>query len=150
MRPPSMFDASTRERFQRRIDRLSPDGERQWGRMSVNQMVCHLSDQLRLALGELPTRPRAGLLRLAPFRRFAIDYMPWPRGRIKGPREAFTTQPVAFQSDISSLRALLERFGSRGGQQEWPKHPLFGTMSGPLWARLTCKHFDHHLRQFGV
>ena len=53
MPPPSMFHDATRERFQRRIDRLTPDSERQWGKMSVDQMVCHLSDQLRLALGEL-------------------------------------------------------------------------------------------------
>jgi hypothetical protein len=149
MPPPSMFHAATRERFQRRIDRLTPGSERQWGKMSVDQMVCHLSDQLRLALGELSARPVAGPMRFAPIRRFAIDYLPWPHGT-KGPRETFSSQPVGLQSDISKLRALVERFGSRGVQREWPDHPLFGRMSGPLWGRLTCKHFDHHLRQFGA
>jgi uncharacterized protein DUF1569 len=144
-----MFHAATRERFQRRIDRLTTDSQRQWGKMSVDQMVCHLSDQLRLGLGELSARPVPGLFRFAPLRRFAVDYMPWPHGT-KGPRESFTTRPVGLKSDISTLHALLERFGSRGQQRDWPEHPLFGTMSGPLWARLTCKHFDHHLRQFGV
>jgi hypothetical protein len=144
-----MFDPSTRQRFQRRIDGLASDSQRQWGKMSVNQMVCHLSDQLRLALGELSGRPVPGPMRFAPIRRVAIDYLPWPHGA-KSPRESFTTQPVGLQSDISSLRTLLERFGSRESQRDWPEHPLFGTMSGPLWARLTCKHFDHHLRQSGV
>ena len=54
---PSMFVADTRERFQRRIDRLKPDSERKWGTISASQMVCHLSDQLRLSLGELSGRP---------------------------------------------------------------------------------------------
>ena len=149
MPPPSMFYTATRELFQGRIDRLTPDSQRRWGTMSVEQMVCHLSDQLRLALGVLSARPMAGPLRFAPLRRFAIDYMPWPHG-IKGPRESFTTRPAELKSDIARLHAQLEQFGSRGAQRDWPEHPLFGTMSGPLWARLTCKHFDHHLRQFGV
>jgi hypothetical protein len=144
-----MFETPTRERFQRRIDRLSSDSQRQWGSLSVDQMVCHLSDQLRLALGELSGRPIPGLVRYAPFRQLVIDYVPWPHGS-KGPPESFTTRPVKLKSDVARLHALLELFGSRGDQREWPEHPLFGSMSGPLWARLTSKHFDHHLRQFGV
>ena len=149
MRPPSIFDSVIRERFQSRIDRLTTDSQRQWGTLSVDQMVCHLSDQLRLGLGELSGRPVPGLFRFPPFNRLAIDYIPWPHGA-KGPREAFTTKPVALQSDIARLHTLLELFGSREDQREWPNHPLFGRLSGPLWARLTSKHFDHHLRQFGV
>ena len=146
---PSMFDSPTRERFQRRIDRLTADSTGQWGKLSVDQMVCHLSDQLRLALGEISARPMAGPFRYAPLRWFAIDVMPWPHGT-KGPPESFTTSPANWERDVSTLHALLELFGSRGDQREWPEHPLFGTMSGPLWARLTCKHFNHHLRQFGA
>lgn len=146
---PSMFDYSTREQFLRRIRKLTPQSQRRWGTMSPDKMVCHLSDQLRLALGELAARPIAGPMRLAPFRWFAIDVMPWPHG-IKGPRESFTTQPLNWDRDVSTLRSLLEQFAARAGQSEWPEHPMFGRMSGSLWGRLTCKHFDHHLRQFGV
>jgi hypothetical protein len=149
MRPPSMFNAGIREMFQGRIDRLTPDSQRQWGKLTVDQMVCHLSDQLRLALGELTGRPVPGLFRVTPFNRLIIDYLPWPHGS-KGPPESFTTRPVALKSDMARLHALLELFGAREDQRDWPEHPLFGTLSGPLWARLTCKHFDHHLRQFSV
>jgi len=146
---PSMFVADTRERFQRRIDRLKPDSERKWGTISASQMVCHLSDQLRLSLGELSGRPMRGPLRYGPMRWFVINIMPWPHGS-KGPREAFTTKPTSWESDVQTLRELLDRFGSSGKQSEWPDHPLFGRMTATSWARLTCKHFDHHFRQFGV
>ena len=146
---PSMFDHPTRERFLRRIRKLTPQSQRRWGTMSSDKMVCHLSDQLRLALGELAARPIAGPMRFAPFRWFAIDVMPWPHG-VTGPRESFTTQPLNWDRDVSTLRSLLEQFAARADQREWPEHPMFGRMSGPLWGRLTCKHFDHHLRQFGV
>ena len=63
---PSMFDAVTRQRFRRRIDKLTPQSERRWGTMSSQKMVCHLGDQLRLALGELDARAMPGPMRYAP------------------------------------------------------------------------------------
>src|SRR5262245_51678877 len=147
---PSMFDANVREGFQQRIQRLTPDAARRWGRLTVDRMVCHLSDQLRIALGELSAQPQPGLLRYPPFKQLAIDVIPWPKGRIQGPPEAFTTKPEQWARDVERLRTLLEAFGARGAQRVWPRHPQFGAMTGPLWSRLTCRHFDHHLRQFDV
>ena len=113
-------------------------------------MVCHLSDQVRLALGELPTRRGTGPMAFPPIRWLVIDVMPrWPHGT-KGPPEAFKTTPASWERDIAGLRSLLERFAKRTDQRDWPDHPLFGRMTRSLWGRLTCKHFDHHLRQFGT
>lgn len=89
--PSSMFDPSERARFQERIRSLHPDAQRRWGRMTSAQMVCHLIDQLRIALGELPARPISGALRYPPFKQIVINVLPWPKGRIQGPPEAFTT-----------------------------------------------------------
>jgi hypothetical protein len=90
-----MFDSSVRSAFQRRIAALRPDAQRRWGLMTAPQMVCHLSDQIRIALGHLPTQPVAGPLRYPPMKQIVIDVLPWPKGRIEGPPEAFsTTRPV--------------------------------------------------------
>jgi hypothetical protein len=118
--------------------------------MTAPQMVCHLSDQLRIALGQLPTRPVAGPLRYTPMKQVVIDVLPWPKGRIQGPPEAFTAAPDQWPHDVATLLALLEDFGARGRQRTWAPHPNFGCMSGGLWGRLTYRHFDHHLTQFGV
>ena len=147
---PVMFDADVREVFQRRIRALRPDAQRRWGRMTAPQMVCHLADQLRIALGQIPTQPSAGPLRYTPMKQLVIDVLPWPKGRIQGPPEAFTSSPDEWERDVATLLALLDAFGACGGQPTWAPHPSFGRMSGPLWGRLTCRHFDHHLTQFGV
>ena len=146
---PSMFDPATRLRIQRRIDRLTPQSERRWGTLSPERMICHLSDQVRIALGELPTRRGSGPMSFPPIRWLVIDVMPWPHGT-KGPAEAFSTQPDEWRRDVATLNALLERFATHAGQRDWPDHPLFGRMTAARWGRLACKHFDHHLRQFGV
>jgi hypothetical protein len=146
---PSMFDDDTRGQFQRRIETLTPQAQRRWGKRSPHQIVCHLADQLRMALGDIPTKPIAGPLRYSPIKQLAIGPLPWPRGA-KSPPESWTTNPVEWKRDVTTLRQLLERFATRSAQTEWPDHPLFGSMSRDLWGRLTCKHFDHHLRQFGA
>jgi hypothetical protein len=147
---PSMFNADIRAGFNRRIKNLRPDAQRQWGRMNAPQMVCHLADQLRMALGEIQARSIPGPLRYPLIKQLVIDVLPWPKGRIQGPPEAFTSSPVDWNRDVQTLLRLLEQFGEQGAREKWPPHPNFGRLSGPLWSRLTCRHFDHHLRQFGV
>ena len=36
----------------RRLEQLQPDSQRRWGRMTTQQMVCHLSDGLRMYMKE--------------------------------------------------------------------------------------------------
>ena len=146
---PSMFDSATRAEFQKRLASLTPNARRQWGRMSPHQALCHLGDQLRIALGDIPTKPIGGPLRYTPFKEFVIGPMPWPHG-VKSAPETWTTRPAEWERDMTTLRELLERFGSSASQEQWPDHPRFGRMSRDLWGRLTCKHFNHHLRQFSA
>ena len=145
----SMFNRDTRDRFRKRVYQLTPAHERRWGTMSSQKMICHLGDQLRLALGEIDGKPMPGPMHYAPMRWLAIYVIPWPHG-FKGPPETFTTRSGEWEKDLTALDSLLEEFAARKGQRKWPDHPVFGKMSGPSWAALTCKHFDHHLRQFGV
>jgi hypothetical protein len=146
---PSMFDSATRAQFQRRIASLTPSSARRWGRMSPQQMVCHLSDQVRVALGDIPTTPMRGPMRYWPLKQIVIGPLPWPHGA-KSPPETWTTKPGEFERDKATLRELLDRLGSRSTQTEWPDHPLFGKMTRQLWGELTCKHVNHHLTQFGA
>lgn len=147
---PTMFDESCRRRMQERLRRLAPDSRRQWGRMTAPQMVAHLTDQMRHCLGDIPVEARPGLLRLPPVRFASIYLIPWPKGRIKGPPEAFVSEPADWKSDVEQLSALLERFAGRDQKGAWPAHALFGPMSGRDWGVFVHKHFDHHFRQFSV
>jgi hypothetical protein len=48
------------------------------------------------------------------------------------------------------LRHLLHAAAARGAAAEWATHPAFGAISGKDYGTLIYRHFDHHLRQFGV
>ncbi len=145
----TMFDEATRREVIARIRGLTPDTPRRWGRMTAPRMVAHLTDQMTHCLGDVPCRPVPGILRWALLRHAAIYWIPWPKGRLQGPPDAFVTEPGVWESDVARLVSLLERFGAGDPAGAWPDHALFGPMRGSDWGFFCYKHFDHHLRQFG-
>lgn len=117
--------------------------------MTAGQMVAHLRDQMSHCLGDRPCAPVPSLLRFPLLRHAAIYWMPWPKGRIKGPPDAFVTQPGTWDADVEDLLQLVARFGAREPGGSWPNHAFFGPMTAADWGFFCYKHFDHHLRQFG-
>ena len=113
-------------------------------------MVCHVGDQLRVALGELETAGVPGFLRFRPLRQLFVYWLPWPKGRIEAPPEMLTTTPSEWNDDVSALHVLIENFGKEDPVAKWASHPSFGPLSGDEWGILSWKHLDYHLQQFGV
>jgi hypothetical protein len=147
---PTVFDTASRNALVSRIDRLTADSRPAWGRMNVGQVVCHLSQSLRLATGELVCKPRGGLLSWTPLARLVIHKLPFPKGAPTAPELLDTVPAATLEEDRVVLRELLERVGRIGPDAEYPAHPAFGTLRGLDWGVLIYRHFDHHLRQFGV
>ncbi len=145
----SFFQEKARSEILKRLNRINPDSSAHWGTMNASQMICHLSDQLRMGLGDIATAPPAGPFRHWPINWIMISLVPWPKGKAQAPKEAFTNPPETWNEDINKLEKLAHRFGESDRKQEWPLHPLFGKMTGDMWGRLSYRHFDHHLRQFG-
>ena len=137
-----------------RLSRLRPESPRRWGRMSAHQMVCHLCDSFRAAMGEKGASPASGLVQRTVFKWTAL-YFPysWPQGvktRPEMDQEAGGTRPVQFEHDLAELRGLLHRFAQPPRDFVRPPHPIFGEMSERQWRRWGYLHLDHHLRQFGL
>ena len=64
-----------------RLKRLRPDSERHFGSMSAQQMVCHLADNFRMALGQKAATAPSGPLQRTLIKWLAL-YAPlrWPPG----------------------------------------------------------------------
>ncbi len=70
-----------RESIVQRISALTPSDRRLWGKMSVHQMVCHLCDSYRAALGEKPVSAATGFLPRPVMKWLALRApMKWPKG----------------------------------------------------------------------
>jgi hypothetical protein len=117
--------------------------------MTAPQMLTHLSDQMRHTLGDARAAPRPGPLRLPIIRQLVMYWIPWPRGRVQGPPEAFLTRPTTWEADLNTFDRLVQRFVEAEDRLDWPEHAFFGAMSRRSWGRFIHRHFDYHLRQFG-
>lgn len=147
----TLFVASDREAIHARLAKLQPESTAAWGRMNVQQMVCHIADQLRVALGDTPTQPVPApkILRSRMFRQVFVYLLPWPKGVPTAP-EMKLAKPVTWDGDVQAVRDLADRFARLQPGGDWAVHPGFGPISGKEWGVLCYQHLDHHLRQFGV
>ena len=148
----SVYDPAVSEEIRMRIARLSPQSPRQWGKMTPSQAAAHLCSFLEMALDEVHApRMFAGRLIGPIVKHFALrDEKPMPRNLPTVPGYA-VTDDREFIRERDRLATLVDRL-CRGGSAGCTAHPhsFFGRMTPEEWGRLTYKHLDHHLRQFGV
>ena len=145
----TFWDADTREAALARIDRLTDASRPAWGTMTADRMLAHLAESMKMAIGDLPCKPRKLPIRFFPLKQLIIYAFPFPKGAPTAPELlAGAEAPVAGLK--GELRELLARFAARRDARDWPLHPAFGRLTPRAWGALTAKHFDHHLRQFGV
>jgi hypothetical protein len=138
--------------IQRRLKTVRLDSRRRWGRMTVHQMVCHLSDSFLAVTGRRPASMASGPLQRTVVKWAALYLpVPWPPGYPTRPeidQAAGGTRPVDFATDLAQLEALLRLVMTDRSCFEGQQHPIFGPMSRSAWLRWAYLHIDHHLRQF--
>ena len=143
---------SDRESIAARVSALTSSDRRLWGKMSAHQMVCHLCDSYKIALGEKSVSMATGFLQRTLIKFLALRApMKWPRGTPTRPeveQGVGGTAPVEFERDRAELLSLIDRFCSSAIDPKI-QHPFFGPMTRQEWMRWGYLHADHHLRQFG-
>ncbi len=118
--------------------------------MNARQMLVHVANQLRMALGELEPRPfPVGALGRWPMKQLVIYLLPWPKG-VPTPPELLERDPQEWSRDRQSLEELIDRMSQAGPEAAFAPHPAFGALSGRAWGVLSYRHLDHHFRQFGI
>jgi hypothetical protein len=145
----TIWNTADRESILGRFERLAPDTRPKWGKLDAPRMVVHVTDAVRASLGELALTPKASPLRYWPVNVLVMFYLPWPKGVPTAP-ELLVRRPVGWADELGTLRATLDRFVGRDVNGQWTPHAAFGSLTGSQWGRLTYKHLDHHLGQFGV
>lgn len=148
----TLLDADTQKAFRARVAALSPDARARWGRMDARQMICHLTDAFRVALGEVPVSPRWTPFCLYPVRWLFVHTLPTPKGKVPTTPEFQRTTPGDWEKDVAEWGAAFDRFVLRSKEEspKWGTHPAFGDLGTEEWGRLAARHSDHHLAQFGV
>ena len=146
----TLWDPSVRHELRDRLARLTPGATRRWGTMSAAQMVAHVNDCMRMAIGEMAIAPKKLPLRYPVIKQLIIYWLPFPKGAPTAP-ELVSRIPADWPSECATLVTLIDRFAERGQSSSgWPDHPAFGTMSAKRWGVLMYRHTHHHFKQFGL
>lgn len=145
----TIFRDADRQAMLARIDAVRPQATPLWGTMNASQMLSHLVQSGKMAAAELPTRPLRLPMRFTPIRQFIIYVMPFPKG-VGTAKELMPVDGVELEASRAELHRLLEALARRQSERSWPEHPAFGRLNAREWGVLVYRHFDHHLRQFGV
>ena len=154
----TLSNPTSKHQIVERLGKIQLSSPRQWGRMTVSQMICHLSDSFRVTMGLKPWKTARISVTSIPLPAWFVKWValetsvPWPRGLQTRPEvdaEQSGTPPAQFDQDKAELFALLEHFTRQPRDFNWQPHPMFGAMSDADWMRWGYLHMDHHLRQFG-
>jgi hypothetical protein len=147
----SLLNPADREEILGRLSSVRSDSARRWGSMSAPQMICHLSDSFRSALGEKSVSPDTNLFKRTGMKWLALwVFSNWPHGvrtRPEMDQQQGGTPPAEFAADVQQLRVLFDRYCAA---QQYSPHPMMGPMSRTERMRWAYLHMNHHLRQFGV
>lgn len=150
----SLANAENRQEILERLGAIGPASQRRWGKMTVAEMVCHLSDALSVSMGEKKTRPVSNWFSRTVFKWAALWFpTPWPHGVKTVPEcdaQVGGTRPGEMENDLRELREVFDRFTRQPRGYELQMHPIFGQLSEKEWMRWGYLHTDHHLRQFGA
>jgi Protein of unknown function (DUF1569) len=145
---PTLLNQTDREAILERLQRMTPDRTPTWGTLTAPRLLCHLADQLRVALGLIPVARHDTLLSRTVLKWLVVD-TPFqaPPGKVTTAPEMLTSVPTIWSGDMESVQTLIRCITTT---PTTAIHPVFGPLTHDEWCRLAWKHLDHHLRQFGL
>lgn len=147
----TLFEKDYLNEMTSRINTLTPDTQRKWGTMSVNQMLAHCAVGMQTATGEI-------FLKSGPVLRMIGSMLKSQTTNDKPMRKSSPTHPGfiigdtnGFENEKQNLLHMINKF-HQGGKAICTSNPhaFFGKLTPTQWGSLMYKHLDHHLRQFGV
>lgn len=144
----SLLEKEGYEDIKQRLDALTTDSERQWGKMTPGQMLRHCQFPLSIAIENKANKPKFNILARL-FKKSMYNDKPWRKNLPTAPLLKITDERD-FNKEKTILESLVDEFYKLKDREEWNPHPMFGNFTRDQWGKMEYKHLDHHLRQFGV
>jgi hypothetical protein len=147
----TLFDQDAMQGIIKRIESLTPESPRQWGKMNAPGMLAHCSVSLGNALGDFTLKQSfiGKLLGRIALKRMMSD-KPFDKN-LPTEKTYIITDERDLKNEKENILNLIARFNKTGpdGLTKSP-HPFFGELTGEQWGVLQWKHLNHHLMQFSA
>ena len=149
----NVFDAKDAQEYINRINNLTPETQRKWGKMSVDQVLAHLNVAYDLTF--TPEKfPKPSFIA-----KFLLSRFVKPKITNEIPyKQSLPTSPAFiiadernFEEEKTKLIGNIHRVQQLGREAfEGKENINFGKMTAQCWNNMFAKHLNHHLEQFGV
>ena len=150
---PNIFNKEISDEIIRRINQLTPDSPRHWGKMDIGQMLAHCSVAYE-TIYEPGKHPAPNFIMKFILKSFV-------RKVVTGDKPLKKNSPTApyfimksdkdFDAEKARLIAYIEKTQQLGEAEfDGKENMSFGIMSKTEWSNMMYKHLDHHLQQFGA
>ena len=149
----NVFDAKEAQQYIDRINQLTPETQRKWGKMSVSQMLAHCNVAYSLALEPEKHKKPSFIAE------FLLSSFVKPKITSENTyKQNLPTSPVFiisnerdFEEEKKKLIGNIQRVQQLGREAfEGKENINFGKMTAQGWNNMFAKHLNHHLEQFGV
>lgn len=148
-----MFIETDLESVLTHLNRLTPEAKPEWGKMSAQRMVEHLTDTLRIATGENPQVlliPEEKVDRMV-----AFLYTDKPMAKNMEVPFAKADTPLRHEELELAIDEFVEvylEFQELFAENPDLKtvHAFYGPLNYEQWDLLHKKHLTHHFTQFGI
>ncbi len=145
----NLFEVSAVNEILERLNNLTNQSPRQWGKMNVSQMLAHCSNSLEMALGLINPPPTFFSWTIGPLLKFIYtNNSPFKKG---SPTDSalIIVDERDFMLERERLKNIISQFHNGGPNKVTTHpHPFFGHLNPDQWSRGMYKHLDHHLKQF--
>lgn len=148
-----MFIETDLESVLAHLNKLTPEARPEWGKMSAQRMVEHLTDTIRIATGENPQElviPEEKIERMV-----AFLYTDKPMARNIEVPFAKADAPLrneelelAIDEFVEAYLEFQELFAENPELKT--VHAFYGPLNYEQWDLLNKKHLTHHFTQFGI
>jgi Protein of unknown function (DUF1569) len=147
----NLFDKDTYAEITSRMNALTPNNQRQWGKMNPAQMLAHCKEAFKVPLSD-KKMPRMflGLLIGWMVKPKLYNESAWKKNLPTAPNFIIKDERD-FEKEKQELIGMINQFHHGGPENvgRFP-HPMFGSFTKEQWGKSMYKHLDHHLKQFGV
>ncbi|TSJ46709.1 DUF1569 domain-containing protein [Fluviicola chungangensis] len=148
-----MFIETDLESVLSHLNKLTPEKQPAWGKMSAQRMVEHLTDTLRIATGENPQEliiPEEKVERMVAF--LYSDKPMAQNMEVPFAKEGTPLRNEELELAIDEFVDVYLEFQELFAQNPELKtvHAYYGPLDYEQWNLLNKKHLTHHFTQFGI
>ena len=149
----NIFSPQETQELIQRIEKLTPESQALWGKMSVSQMLAHLNVMYELVYEPEKHKAPGPLMKILIkmiAKKTVVSETPYSHNMRTAP--AFLIKENRdFEKEKNRLIAFIHKTRELGEYYFEGKESFsFGKLSKQEWNNMFAKHLDHHLKQFGV